>query len=463
MNRICLKDLKKENIYVRLMKRSQRKLFSKFTPKELKLKIRSFYFYKIKNGAFPLYLLLQMLNKLRIKEGVVYSSINEIKRGQRSTPIVRPKFPIIKDPFYWNILFSLFCDGSSDQWSSQKNKKLCLPAYTSYSKEIMKNYIYLIKHKFGNFHYNIFDGSIHIPPIIDTIFKSEHDINSFNNKSHKVPKFKLTNKFKNEIKKLNDQTKTAIVVRYLVDEGDKSKISLNPRNINLTISNTSKGLIRIIEIILRDLKIKYKIIKKPRIKRKWKTAYIVQIIRSKERKNIKVLYDHYKRLQKEYSLIKLTKIQEESIKNATKYKYKRSMPEFSQSKEIHYLVYKFLQRKKKSNFQEINKMLISKKFNLSMTSLLNVLKRMPITKIKGVIHLNKKKARDYFSYSKKEIINFTNFYKATIAYSKGNKIATIGRKLKIPWSTVRDWVYKRAKPKILHGKWPSELKNRHLN
>jgi hypothetical protein len=43
-------------------------------------------------------------------------------------------------------------------------------------------------------------------------------------------------------------------------------------------------------------------------------------------------------------------------------------------------------------------------------------------------------------------------------YKSNKNIAFIARKFNIPWATVRDWVYERAKPRIFHSSWIKELR-----
>jgi len=453
--KIYLKDLISKNIYVRLDQKIQKELFSKFSFKDFNLSPSKFSHYKLKNLAFPLELLLSLLKKANLKECFIYKHITEIKRGQRSKPFFNPKFPIRKDSYYWNVLFALFCDGSSDQWCSAKNKKMELPAYTSYSNEIRNSLIKLVKHRFGNFKYKVYDGSVKLPPVLDVYFKSQHDINSFNTKSFKIPQFTLTEKFKNELLKLDGLNKIAVLVRYLVDEGDKSKISLNPRSINLAISSTSRGLIDILKIVLDSLKISYHTIYRKRKENtnKWKDSYMVQIRRGKNRNNLKLLNFLISKLNKKYKLISLTALQKRCLEKAIKYKLKNRINNLNNSKEVNYLIYKFLLNRNRVTFKEINGMLISHNFNLNMCSILHVLGKMPIISKISVIYVDKEKLESYLPYSKEDIADANYYRKAIYLYQNGEKVSDISNKFNIPWSTIKSWISGRAKPSILHGKW----------
>jgi hypothetical protein len=119
--KIFLKDLLNKNIYVKLEPKIQRELFSKLSAKDIQIPSTNFSSYKLKNHSVPLDLLFKILNILKIEESLIYKDILEIKYGERSKPILKPKFPIIKDPIYWNILFALFCDGRAAAAASYKS------------------------------------------------------------------------------------------------------------------------------------------------------------------------------------------------------------------------------------------------------------------------------------------------------------------------------------------------------
>jgi len=303
-----------------------------------------------------------------------------------------------------------------------------------------------------------------LPPVLDIIFKSQHEINSFNNKSNKIPKFILTKKFKEEIQGLDILTKISILIRYLVDEGDKSEISLNPRIINLTVSSTTKDLVNIFEFILSDLNLDYNIIYRKKINPNWKDAYQIQIKRGKNRINLRRLNILVKKFNKKYPLLSLTKIQESSIQEAIDYKYKKSIHNFSQSKTIHFLIYKFLLSTSETTYTEINKMLTSRGYDLNMNSILNILSNMPLIRKKlnkqSTIIVDKKKLMNYIPYNDKDIKNFKDYKRIIKLYQYNKNISQISKENKIPWATVRDWVYGRAKPAILHGEWAKELDRR---
>lgn len=132
---------KEFNIYVRLEKTFQNKLFShentglpiSTLARKLQIKNTTLYQWKINNIAFPLYVGLIQVNKYSKKFTWkdFCNNVIEIKYGERSKSLFVNKktFPIKKDPYYWNILFALFFDGSSDYWSSQLNKEYITNLY----------------------------------------------------------------------------------------------------------------------------------------------------------------------------------------------------------------------------------------------------------------------------------------------------------------------------------------------
>ena len=89
---------------------------------------------------------------------------------------------------------------------------------------------------------------------------------------------------------------------------------------------------------------------------------------------------------------------------------------------------------------------------------------MPLKKIKfgreSAFIIEDRKLVSYLPYSEKEVKNFGNYNESLDLYGKGKKISFIAKKLNLPWATIRDWVYKRTKPKIFHGKWAEELLKR---
>src|SRR3989344_6312492 len=104
--KIFLKDLLDKNIYIKLEPKIQKELFSKLSSKDIQISSTNFSSYKLRHHSIPLDLFFKLLKKLQIKESLIYKDILEIKYGERSKPILKPKFPIIKDPIYWNILFA---------------------------------------------------------------------------------------------------------------------------------------------------------------------------------------------------------------------------------------------------------------------------------------------------------------------------------------------------------------------
>ena len=118
------------------------------------------------------------------------------------------------------------------------------------------------------------------------------------------------------------------------------------------------------------------------------------------------------------------------------------------------------------SFNEIWNMLISKGFDISMSSLLNILSKMPLERKKierkSIILVNKKILKSYLPYSNRNVKDFKNYMRVIELYKKSKNISFISRKTEIPWSTIRDWVYERARPRILHGEWYKELQNRKI-
>lgn len=468
---ISLKDIskKKLGIYVRLNKDFQRKFFSKQNTGMLIVKLaekmnidkRRLYQWRIENLAFPLYYGFIITKKF----SKIYSykdfceNIKEIKYGQRSKPLLINKntFPLKMDPYYWNILFSLFCDGSSDMWSTQRGIKVVRPCYTSYKKEVMDNFIDLAKNKFAKWNFKIYSGNIRIPPIIDKIFKETHDINSFNTKSSKIETFKLNKNFENEIRKLNKDNKIAILIRFLVDEGDKSEKSLNQRCPNITITTTSKELLNILKTILDDLKIKYHVFLRKWNNQKWKNSYTLQIKRGKSRENYKKLRDHMESLKEKYSLCRLTNTQTKQLNLSIDYEYKKPRPDLSHTKIPEFIIVTHIKNKRQTSIDGIITELRKNNLDLNMNSVFSLLKGMPIKKKKKVIFYNHE-LENYIPYNEKQIEDAKKYDQALKLYRNGKTIAETSRTIDKPWSTVRDWVYKKSKPGPLLGPWKDLLR-----
>ncbi|MFH1338048.1 MAG: LAGLIDADG family homing endonuclease [Nanoarchaeota archaeon] len=463
---------KDTNLYVRLEPNIQRKLFSfeniKQTVPELANKLNisknRIYSWKLENVAFPLYIGFDLITNHSnyIPWSKFCNNVIEIKYGQRSRSLfTKRSFPIKKDPYYWNILFALFCDGSSDSWCSQRNKSYITPSYTSHNKEIMNNFIDLVRVKFGKWSAKIYSGSIDIPPVIDKIFKTAHKINSFNTKSEKIKQFKLSKEFENEIKNLEKYNKLAILIRFLVDEGDKTEKTLNPRHPNLTISTTSKGLLKILKIILSDLGINYHIIFRSRDNPKWKDLYTVQILRGKNRENYRKLKKQIDDIVNNYPLCKLTKTQHKQLKLILNYKYNKPKPEFTNSKIPEYIIVNYIRNKKKVTLDNIITELKKNNLDLNINSILATLNKLPIKRNnKFIFHTQKLDV--YIPYNKEQIKNANNYFQALKLYKNGNTIADISRSLNKPWSTIRDWVYNKSKPSLLFGPWKEVCKKRGL-
>jgi hypothetical protein len=457
---IPIKDLieKKLNIYVRINKKFQKSFFSR---DNLKVDIPSMsnmigvhrerlYGWKNKYLSFPIfygYLICQKYNK-KFSWDEFCNNITEIKYGERSKPLFINKniFPIKMGPYYWNILFALFFDGTSDQWNSHLGRILYSPGYTSYDNEIRLNFEKLIKDIFGEWKYNVHKGTIRIPLVMDKIFKLKHNINSFNTKSKKISRFKLSNDFENEIKNLSNENKTAILIRFLVDEGDKSHITLNSRSPNLTLPSKSKSLIKIGEIILTDLNIKYKIFKTKR------NLFVIQIKRGKYRENYKNLIKKIENVTKKYPLCKLKNKQFKYIKNASNYVYKKPRPKLVHTRESEFYIKEFLLSKKEVNIHEISKMLKKNGLDLNMGSIFVILNRMPILNQNKKI-VGTKELINYIPYTNKQIEMVKKYFLAINRYKSGKNIAEISKEFNIQWSTVRNWVYGISKPSALHGPW----------
>ncbi len=471
---IRLQDLSDEKlgIYVRLNKAFQERFFSRENTgltvpklsKRLCISERRIYQWKISHVAFPLFVGRRIANESsNLSWDDFCNNVCEIKSGQRSRPFHLDNriFPIEKDPCYWNVLFAFFCDGSSDSWCSQKGSLCVSPSYTSFIGDIMDNFRDLVKSKFGSWNANIYGGSIDVPPVIDTIFKSQHKINSFNTKSKLIPPFKMTNEFRNELKSLNKDTKTGILMRFLVDEGDKSEKSLNPRCPNLTVTTTSDSLLEALEIVLRDLDIKYKVMRRKHNNPRWSDSFTVQILRGKQRENYKKLLKHTNSVLSKYPMCGLAKTQSACIERAINHEVARPKYEFAHTKTSEYVIAEFLKRMGKATFDDITQELKVNGLEFSMTSICYLLSRMPLKRERGII-LKTNALDTYIPYKKQQLDDANTYFRALKMYDTGSPIGTISKSTGRPWATVRDWVYGRTKPSLLLGPWKNLCAERGL-
>jgi len=469
---ITLEKLSGKNlgIYVRLNRNFQSAFFSKKNTgltivglaRKLNIDAEQIYQWKNKNIAFPLSVGYEVACKhgTALKWEKFCSNVKELKSGERSTPleITESTFPMKKRPPYWSVLFALFCDGSSDTWSSQKNSIIETPRYTSYDKEVLNNFIDLVRNQFGNWKHNPYKGTVSIPLLLAKIFKSEHKINSFNTRSSRIQAFKIHRDFREEIKNLDGIEKASILARFLVDEGDKSEKSINPRYPNLTVTTTSRALLKVLETVLTELEIKYHVIRRRR-HANCKQAFIVQIVRGKKRENYRKLKKHLDSLATEHPLCKLTSLQTRCLESVMNYSYKKPGYELTHTKAAEYAIVDILKSEKRVHMRDLLASLDQRGFDLSPTSVSFLLRRMPARK-EGKFWLRTARLNEYLPYTQNQIQAADDYSVALKLYGAGMRIASISKRLDRPWATIRDWVYGRAKPSLLLGPWANTYAER---